>query len=150
RKTKITQLYAFEGLKQAPVETASAGEIIALAGVEGINIGDTVTSVIDPRPLPRIRVDEPSISMIFSANTSPFAGKEGKFVTSRQIRARLDKELLGNVAIRVEETDSPDSFKVSGRGELQLAILIEQMRREGFELNVARPQVVTRKIHGET
>src|SRR5262249_40601848 len=132
RKTKITQLYAFEGLKQAQVETASAGEIIALAGVEGINIGDTVTSAIDPRPLPRIRVDEPTISMIFSVNTSPFAGKEGKFVTSRQIRARLDKELLGNVAIRVEETDSPDSFKVSGRGELQLAILIEQMRREGF------------------
>ncbi len=150
QKTKVTQLYAFEGLKQAPVERASAGEIIALAGIEGINIGDTVTSAIEPRPLPRIRVDEPTISMIFSVNTSPFAGKDGKFVTSRQIRARLDKELLGNVAIRVEDTDSPDSFKVSGRGELQLAILIEQMRREGFELNVARPQVVTRKIDGET
>ncbi|MCI0523744.1 MAG: translational GTPase TypA [Acidobacteria bacterium] len=150
QKTKITQLYAFEGLKQTPVETALAGEIIALAGIEGINIGDTVTSAIEPRPLPRIRVDEPTISMIFSVNTSPFAGRDGKFVTSRQIRARLDKELLGNVAIRVEETDSPDSFKVSGRGELQLAILIEQMRREGFELNVARPQVVTRKLDGET
>jgi GTP-binding protein len=150
QKTKITQLYAFEGLKQAPVERASAGEIIALAGIEGINIGDTVTSATEPRPLPRIRVDEPTISMIFGVNTSPFAGKEGKFVTSRQIRGRLDKELLGNVAIRVEDTDSPDSFKVSGRGELQLAILIEQMRREGFELNVARPQVVTRKIDGET
>ncbi|MGH9852157.1 MAG: translational GTPase TypA [Blastocatellia bacterium] len=150
QKTKITQLYAFEGLKQTPVEIASAGEIIALAGIEGINIGDTVTSAMEPRPLPRIRVDEPTISMIFSVNTSPFAGREGKFVTSRQIRGRLDKELLGNVAIRVEETDSPDSFKVSGRGELQLAILIEQMRREGFELNVARPQVVTRKLEGET
>ncbi|HZS10456.1 MAG TPA: translational GTPase TypA [Blastocatellia bacterium] len=149
QKTKITQLYAFEGLRQAPVESASAGEIIALAGIEGINIGDTVTSAIDPRPLPRIRVDEPTISMIFSVNTSPFAGKDGRFVTSRQIRARLDKELLGNVAIRVEDTDSPDSFKISGRGELQLAILIEQMRREGYELNVARPQVVTRKINGE-
>ncbi len=149
RKTKITQLYTFEGLKQAPVETAPAGEIIALAGIEGINIGDTVTSATEPRPLPRIRVDEPTISMIFGVNTSPFAGLEGKFVTSRQIRARLDKELLGNVAIRVEETDLPDSFKVAGRGELQLAILIEQMRREGFELNVARPQVVTRKIDGE-
>ena len=150
QKTKVTQLYAFEGLKQTPIERASAGEIIALAGIEGINIGDTVTSAIEPRPLPRIRVDEPTISMIFGVNTSPFAGKEGKFVTSRQIRGRLDKELLGNVAIRVEETDSPDSFKVSGRGELQLAILIEQMRREGFELNVARPQVVTRKQDGET
>jgi GTP-binding protein len=149
QKTKITQLYAFEGLKQTPIEQASAGEIIALAGIEGINIGDTVTSATEPRPLPRIRVDEPTISMIFGVNTSPFAGREGKFVTSRQIRARLDKELLGNVAIRVEDTDSPDSFKVSGRGELQLAILIEQMRREGFELNVARPQVVTRKIEGE-
>lgn len=150
RKTKVTQLYAFEGLKQTQIERASAGEIVALAGIEGINIGDTVTSGVEPRPMPRIRVDEPTISMIFSVNTSPFAGREGKFVTSRQIRARLDKETLGNVAIRVEETDSPDSFKVSGRGELQLAILIEQMRREGFELNVARPQVVTRKIDGET
>ena len=150
RKTKVTQLYSFEGLKQTPIETASAGEIVALAGIEGINIGDTMTSATEPRPLPRIRVDEPTISMIFSVNTSPFAGREGKFVTSRQIRERLDKETLGNVAIRVEETDSPDSLKVSGRGELQLAILIEQMRREGFELNVGRPQVVTRKIDGET
>jgi GTP-binding protein len=150
RKTKITQLYAFEGLKQTPIARAAAGEIIALAGIEGINIGDTVTSALEPKPLPRIRVDEPTISMIFGVNTSPFASREGKFVTSRQIRARLDKELLGNVAIRVEDTDSSDSFKVSGRGELQLAILIEQMRREGFELNVGRPQVVTRKIEGET
>jgi GTP-binding protein len=137
-------------LKQAPIERASAGEIIALAGIEGINIGDTVTSATEPRPLPRIRVDEPTISMIFGVNTSPFSSRDGRFVTSRQIRARLDKELLGNVAIRVEDTDSADSFKVSGRGELQLAILIEQMRREGFELNVGRPQVVTRRIDGET
>src|SRR5215475_3532311 len=148
RKTKITQLYAFEGLKQAPVETASAGEIIALAGIEGINIGDTMTSAAEPRPLPRIRVDEPTISIIFSVNTSPFAGREGKFVTSRQIRARLDKETLGNVAIRVEDTDSPDSFKVSGRGELQLAILIEMMRREGYELQVSKPEVITRHENG--
>lgn len=148
RKTRISQLYVFEGLKRVPVESAFAGEIIALAGIEGINIGDTVTSALEPRPLPRIRVDEPTISMIFSVNNSPFAGREGKYVTSRQIRERLDKELLGNVAIRVEDTDSPESFKVSGRGELQLAILIEQMRREGYELNVARPQVVTRKIDG--
>jgi GTP-binding protein len=148
-KTKITQLYTFDGLKQTPIETAQAGDIIAVAGIEGINIGDTIASVIDPKPLPRIVVDEPTISMIFSVNTSPFAGKEGQHVTSRKIRERLDKELRANVAIRVEDTDSPDSFKVSGRGELQLAILIEQMRREGYELNVARPQVVTQKIDGE-
>ena len=149
QKTRITQLYAFEGLKQAPVESADAGEIIALAGIEGIHIGDTVTSAIEPRPLPRIVVDEPTISMIFSVNNSPFSGKDGQHVTSRKLRERLEKELLGNVAIRVDETESPDSFKVSGRGELQLAILIEQMRREGYEVLVARPQVVTRKIDGE-
>jgi len=149
QKTKITQLYVFEGLKQVPVEKADAGEIIALAGIEGIHIGDTVTSAIEPRPLPRIVVDEPTISMIFSVNNSPFAGKDGHHVTSRKLRERLEKELLGNVAIRVEETESPDSLKVSGRGELQLAILIEQMRREGYEVQVARPQVVTRKIDGE-
>ncbi len=148
-KTKITQLYTFEGLKQVPVEHATVGDIIALAGIEGINIGDTVTSAIDPRPLPRIVVDEPTISMIFGVNNSPFAGKDGQHVTSRKIRERLDKELLGNVAIRVEDTESPDQFRVSGRGELQLAILIEQMRREGYELNVARPQVVTQKIDGD-
>jgi GTP-binding protein len=148
-KTKITQLYTFEGLKQKQIERAEAGDIIALAGIEGINIGDTVASAIDPRPLPRIIVDEPTISMIFSVNTSPFAGKEGQSVTSRKIRERLDKELLGNVAIRVEETESPDSFNVSGRGELQLAILIEQMRREGYEIQVSRPQVVTQRIEGE-
>jgi len=149
QKTKITQLYAFEGLKQSPIDRASAGEIIALAGIEGINIGDTVTSASDPRPLPRIIVDEPTISMIFGVNVSPFAGKEGDYVTSRKLSERLEKELLGNVAIRVEDTESPDSFKVSGRGELQLAILIEQMRREGYELQVARPQVITKRIDGE-
>ncbi|MBO0722311.1 MAG: GTP-binding protein, partial [Blastocatellia bacterium] len=148
-KTKVTQLYTFEGLKQKQIERAAAGDIIALAGIEGINIGDTVASAVDPVPLPRIIVDEPTISMIFSVNTSPFAGKEGQSVTSRKIRERLDKELLGNVAIRVEDTESPDSFNVSGRGELQLAILIEQMRREGYEIQVARPQVVTQRIDGE-
>ena len=145
-KTKITQLYTFDGLKQVPIEVAPAGDIIALAGIEGINIGDTITSATDPRPLPRIVVDEPTISMIFGVNTSPFAGKDGQHVTSRKLRERLDKELLSNVAIRVESTESPDSFRVSGRGELQLSILIEQMRREGFELQVARPQVVTQRI----
>ncbi|MFZ4795577.1 MAG: GTP-binding protein TypA/BipA, partial [Blastocatellia bacterium] len=145
-KTKITQLYTFDGLKQVPIEVAPPGDIIALAGIEGINIGDTITSATDPRPLPRIVVDEPTISMIFGVNTSPFAGKDGQHVTSRKLRERLDKELLSNVAIRVESTESPDSFRVSGRGELQLSILIEQMRREGFELQVARPQVVTQRI----
>lgn len=148
KKVQISQLYNFDGLKQTSIERASAGEIIALAGIEGIQIGDTITSAETPRPLPRIKVDEPTISMVFGVNTSPFAGKEGQYVTSRQISERLDKELLKNVSIRVEPTDSPDSFKVSGRGELQLAILIEQMRREGYELNVARPQVVTRDIDG--
>ena len=149
QKTKITQLYAFEGLKQSPIDRASAGEIIALAGIEGIEIGDTVTSASDPRPLPRIIVDEPTISMIFGVNVSPFAGLDGEYVTSRKLSERLEKELLGNVAIRVEDTETPDSFKVSGRGELQLAILIEQMRREGYELQVARPQVITKRINGE-
>jgi len=147
-RTKITQLYTFEGLKQVPIETAPAGDIIAIAGIEGINIGDTIASATDPRPLPRIVVDEPTISMIFGVNTSPFAGKDGQHVTSRKLRERLDKELLSNVAIRVEETDSADSFRVSGRGELQLAILIEQMRREGYEMQVSRPQDVTQKIDG--
>src|SRR5512136_1696751 len=143
-KTRITMLYTFDGLKQKPVEEASAGEIIALAGIEGIFIGETVADAEDPVPLPAIRVDEPTLSMIFAVNTSPFAGREGKYVTSRHLRTRLDKEVLGNVAIRVEETDGMDSFKVSGRGELQLAILIEMMRREGYELQVSKPEVITR------
>jgi GTP-binding protein len=124
------------------------GEIVALAGMEGIEIGETVTSVDNPRPLPVIAVDEPTIAMIFGVNNSPFAGREGKYVTSRQIGERLDKEVLGNVAIRVEQTDSPDQFKVSGRGELQLAILIEMMRREGYELQVSKPEVITRMVNG--
>src|SRR3954447_6128508 len=149
-KTKVSQLYVFEGLKREPVEHAGFGEIVALAGIENINIGDTITSIENPQPLPSIAVDEPTISMIFGVNNSPFAGREGKFVTSRQIKERLDKELLGNVAIRVEATDSPDQFKVSGRGELQLAILIEMMRREGYELMVSKPEVLTRKEEGKT
>jgi GTP-binding protein len=149
-KTKVTQLYVFEGLKREPVERAGFGEIVALAGIENINIGDTITSVDNPHPLPAIAVDEPTIAMIFGVNNSPFAGREGRFVTSRQIKERLDKEILGNVAIRVEETDSPDQFKVSGRGELQLAILIEMMRREGYELQVSKPEAITRRVDGKT
>jgi GTP-binding protein len=150
QKTRVSQLYAFEGLKREPVERASFGEIVALAGIENINIGDTITSFDNPHPLPSIAVDEPTIAMIFGVNNSPFAGREGKYVTSRQLKERLDKEILGNVAIRVEETDSPDQFKVSGRGELQLAILIEMMRREGYELQVSKPEAITRKVEGKT
>ena len=148
-KIKVSQLYAFEGLKREPIEQASFGEIVALAGIEDINIGDTITSVDNPQPLPSIAVDEPTIAMIFGVNNSPFAGREGKFVTSRQLKERLDKEILGNVAIRVEDTESPDQFKVSGRGELQLAILIEMMRREGYELQVSKPEAITRRVEGQ-
>lgn len=149
QKTRVSQLYAFEGLKREPVTRAGFGEIVALAGIENINIGDTITSVENPHPLPPIAVDEPTIAMIFGVNNSPFAGREGRFVTSRQVKERLDKEVLGNVAIRVEETDSPDQFKVSGRGELQLAILIEMMRREGYELQVSKPEAITRSVEGK-
>ena len=148
-KTKVSQLYVFEGLKRESVDGAGFGEIVALAGIENIHIGDTITSVDNPQPLPVIAVDEPTIAMIFGVNNSPFAGREGKFVTSRQLKERLDKEILGNVAIRVEETESPDQFKVSGRGELQLAILIEMMRREGYELQVSKPEAITREVEGK-
>jgi GTP-binding protein len=148
QKTHITQLFTFEGLKQKAVAEACAGEIVALAGIEGIFIGETVADAVNPVALPAIHIDEPTISMIFSVNTSPFAGRDGKFVTSRHLRGRLDKETLGNVAIRVEETDVMDSFKVSGRGELQLAILIEMMRREGYEMQVSKPEVITRSLDG--
>ncbi len=144
-KTRVKELYIFEGLKRETTDSAGVGEIVALAGVEGINIGETITLVDNPKPLPVIAVDEPTISMIFGVNTSPFSGLEGKFVTSRQLKERLDKELLGNVALRVAATDSADQFQVSGRGELQLSILIEMMRREGYELQVSKPEVITRR-----
>ena len=147
-KTRVKELYIFEGLSREIADSASAGEIVALAGVEDINIGETITSVDNPRPLPVIAVDEPTIAMVFSINNSPFAGTEGQFVTSRQIKERLDREVLGNVAIRVEDTNSPDQFRVSGRGELQLAIMIEMMRREGYELQVSKPEVITRRVNG--
>jgi GTP-binding protein len=147
-KTRITKLFTFEGLKQQPVSEASAGEIIALAGIEGIYIGETVADEEDPIRLPTIQVDEPTISMVFHPNTSPLSGRDGKFVTSRHLRARLEKEALANVAIRIEATDEMDSFKVSGRGELQLGILIEMMRREDFEMQVSKPHVITRTIDG--
>ncbi len=149
QKLRVKELYVFEGLKREAVQRAGCGELVALAGMEGIEIGETITSVENPRPLPVIAVDEPTISMIFGVNNSPFSGKEGKFVTSRQIKERLERELLSNVSIRVEMTDSPDQFRVSGRGELQLAILIEMMRREGYELQVSKPEVITREVDGK-
>ena len=144
-KTRVKELFVFEGLDRKTVDSAGVGEIVALAGFEDVEIGETITSADDPKPLPIIAVDEPTISMIFGVNNSPFAGTEGKYVTSRQLKERLDRELLGNVALRVAETDSPDQFKVSGRGELQLSILIEMMRREGYELQVSKPEVITKK-----
>jgi GTP-binding protein len=150
QKVRVSQLYAFEGLKRESVQRAAFGEIVALAGVDNVEIGDTITSVDNPQPLASIAVDEPTISMIFGVNNSPFAGKDGKYVTSRQVKERLDKEILGNVAIRVEETESPELFKVSGRGELQLSILIEMMRREGYEMQVSKPEAITRVSDGRT
>jgi GTP-binding protein len=147
-KTKITKLYSFEGLKRVDETIARPGDIVAVAGVEGITIGETITSATDPKPMPPIQIDEPTIGMTFTVNTSPFAGREGQFVTSRNIRDRLDKELLTNVSIRVE-SDSPETFRVLGRGELQLAILIEMMRREGFEMAVGKPEILTREIDGK-
>jgi GTP-binding protein len=149
QKTRITKLYSFEGLKRVDETVGRPGDILAIAGVEGITIGETVTHVDTPAPLAHIQIDEPTIAMTFTINTSPFAGREGTFVTSRNLRDRLDKELLTNVSIRVEEAGGPDSFKVMGRGELQLAILIEMMRREGYELAVGKPEILTKQINGK-
>src|SRR5213078_1704797 len=148
-KTKITKLYSFEGLKRVDETIGKPGDILAIAGVEGINIGETVTDPETPEPLPHIQIDEPTIAMIFTINTSPFAGREGTYVTSRNLRERLEKELLTNVSIRVEEAVSPEVFRVMGRGELQLAILIETMRREGYELMVGKPEILTKEIDGK-
>src|SRR3990172_11874964 len=145
---KITQLYGWHGLKRVELESVSAGDIVAVAGIEDIQIGDTVADRDHPRPLPALRVDEPTIAMIFSANNSPWAGREGEFVTSRKLRERLLHEQRKNVGLRVEETDAPDAMRVTGRGEFQLAILIYTMRREGYELQVSKPTLVTRQIEG--
>jgi GTP-binding protein len=149
QKTRITKLYSFEGLKRVDETAAPPGSVLAIAGVEGITIGETVTSAETPKPLPHIQIDEPTIAMTFTINSSPFSGKEGQYVTSRHLRDRLDKELLTNVSLRVEEAGGPDAFKVMGRGELQLAILIEMMRREGYELMVGKPEILTREINGK-
>ena len=147
---RVGKLYQFEGLKRIEVESAEMGDIIALSGIEKINIGETVCSPDCIEQLPFVAIDEPTVSMFFMVNNSPFAGKEGKFVTSRHLRARLFKEIETNVSMRVEETDSADTFKVFGRGELHLSILIENMRREGYEFQVSRPKVIFKEINGKT
>jgi GTP-binding protein len=146
--TKITKLFTFRGLERDEAEEVSAGEIVAIAGVEGIQIGETITDLENPAPLEPLTIDEPTLAMVFTINTSPFAGREGQFVTSRDLRARLEKELLTNVSLRVEDVGQTDAFRVLGRGELQLAILIETMRREGYELMVGKPEIVVREENG--
>jgi GTP-binding protein len=148
-KTKITKLFSFAGLKRTDITETVLGDIIAVAGVEGITIGETITDALNPAPLPPIVIDEPTIAMMFTVNNSPFAGREGTYVTSRNLRERLAKELLTNVSLRVEDMDTTDSFKVLGRGELQLSITIEMMRREGYELMVGKPEIVTKRIDGK-
>ena len=145
-EVQISNLYMYRGLNREKIEEAGPGDIVAFAGVENINIGETLSSIEDPRPLPPVQVDEPTISVVITVNDSPLSGRDGKHLTSRQLKDRLDKESLTNVSIEVEETDAPDAFKVSGRGELQLAILIEMMRREQYEMCVGRPRVITRKM----
>jgi len=141
---KITKLFTFRGLERDEAEEVAAGEIVAIAGVEGIQIGESITDLANPAPLEPLMIDEPTLAMVFTINTSPFAGREGEYVTSRDLRSRLEKELLTNVSLRVDETGSTDAFRVLGRGELQLAILIETMRREGYELMVGKPEIVVR------
>jgi GTP-binding protein len=146
--TKVTKLFAFDGLKRVEVEQAAAGDIVCIAGIEGITIGETISDPDNHVPIPPIAIDEPTVSMIFGVNTSPIAGRDGQYVTSRNLRDRLERELLGNVSLRVEDTDSPEQIKVIGRGELQLSILIEMMRREGYEVQVSRPDIVTKELDG--
>ena len=145
---KVTKLFTFHGLKREDTTETEVGDIVAIAGIPGITIGESFCALVNPKPLPVIKIDEPTIAINFSVNNSPFAGREGKYVTSRNIKDRLEKELLTNVSIRMEETDSADTFKVLGRGELQLSVLIEMMRREGFELLVSRPTIVTKRLNG--
>ena len=149
QRAKIGELYVTEALDRVPVEEAGPGEIIAIAGIPDITIGETLTSIDDPRPLPVITVDEPSLSMTIGINTSPLAGREGSKLTARLVKSRLDTELVGNVSLRVFNTDRPDAWEVQARGELQLAVLVEIMRREGFELTVGKPEVVTREVDGK-
>lgn len=149
QKIKVTSIYEFEGLERIEVQEAKSGAIVAISGVEGINIGDTLCSVDDLTPLPFVKISEPTLSMTFLVNDSPFAGKDGKFLTSRHLRARLYKEKETDVSLKVEDTQSTDAFKVSGRGELHLSVLIENMRREGYEFQVSKPEVLTKIIDGK-
>ena len=149
QKTKITKLFSFSGLKRTDITVTELGDIVAVAGVEGITIGETITGAENPAPLPPITIDQPTIAMLFTVNVSPFSGRDGTYVTSRHLRERLEKELLTNVSLRVEDTGSTDSFIVMGRGELQLSILIEMMRREGYELMVGKPEIVTKRVDGK-
>jgi GTP-binding protein len=148
QQTRVTKLFAFDGLKRVEIEHAAAGDVICLAGIEDITIGETIADPQNPVAIPPVAIDEPTVSMIFGVNTSPMSGRDGQYVTSRNLRDRLEKELLGNVSLRVENTDTPEQMKVIGRGELQLSILIEMMRREGYELQVSRPDIVTKEIDG--
>jgi len=149
RQARVEKLFGFQGLKKIEIEQAGAGEIVAIAGIKEVNIGETVADPANPEPLPVLTIDEPTLQMTFLVNNSPFAGKEGKWVTSRKLRERLYKELETDVALRVEDTDSPDAFVVSGRGELHLGILIENMRREGYEMQVSKPEVIVKEVDGQ-
>ena len=149
QKTRITKMFSFQGLKRVDETIGVPGDMLALAGIEGITIGETVTNPDNPHALKTIQIDEPTIAMTMSINTSPFVGRDGKLVTSRNLKDRLDRELLTNVSIRVEHAGGPDAFKVMGRGELQLAILIEMMRREGHEMSVGKPEIVTKTVDGK-
>ena len=144
----LSQLYVTEALERVEAQSAGPGEIVAIAGIEQITIGETLADPLDPRPLPLITVDEPSLSMLIGINTSPLSGREGTQLTARMLKNRLDAELVGNVSLRVQDSERPDAWVVQGRGELQLAILVETLRREGFELTVGRPEVVTREVDG--
>jgi GTP-binding protein len=148
KKVRVSSLFNFEGLKRVQTAEVTAGDVCAIAGIPDINIGDTLTLIDNPRPLPRLQVDQPTIGMTFSANNSPFSGREGKYVTARQIRERLEREMLTNVALRMEDTGSAETMRVYGRGELQLGILIEQMRREGYEMSVSKPEVLFKEEDG--
>src|SRR3954470_23629997 len=146
---RIGELYLTEGMQRVDGQEAGPGEIVAIAGIPEITIGETLAAPQDPKPLPQIAIDEPALGMTIGINTAPTAGQSGKKLTARLVKDRLDQELLGNVSIRVLDTERPDTWEVQGRGELQLAVLVETMRREGFELTVGKPQVVTREIDGK-
>ncbi|MBL8619224.1 MAG: translational GTPase TypA [Deltaproteobacteria bacterium] len=150
KKIRVAQLYGFEGLKRVETDTVCTGEICAIAGIEELDIGDTITDLLDPKPLPRVKVEEPTIGVMFLANTSPLAGQDGKYMTARQIRERLEREVQRNVAMKIDPDSPSDSIRLFGRGELQIAILMEQLRREGWEFTVSKPEVVTREIDGKT